>query len=257
MPDISPDIYDPAYVKDVFDKCSAHYIMMSFIFSFGFTERWRNQCVKALEITSSSQRLRGYDLMAGTGEAWPHLFALVPNVEELIAVDISSGMHKLAMERLHKSRDDRIAFIEDDVFNSKIEPASADFVISTFGLKTFDSTQHQRFAQLVSRILKPGGSFSMVEASDPVGWVLRPVYNFYLNRVLPLVEKALLNGAQDFSNIGQYTAKFSNASAFGELLTAQGLEVRYDRLFFGCASRVSGHKPLSRDAYRFLEKETL
>jgi ubiquinone/menaquinone biosynthesis C-methylase UbiE len=244
MPEPSPDIYDPAYVKDVFDKCSKNYIRMSYIFSFGFTERWRAQCVQALDDSTHTLRT-GYDLMAGTGEAWPHLFQRFSSLEKLVAVDISSGMHKLAMERLHKSREGRIHFIEDDVFDSKIEDASADFVISTFGLKTFNAKQHQRLAELVARILRPGGQFSMVEASDPVGWFLRPLYNFHLNKVLPLVEKTLLNGAQDFSHIGQYTAGFSNASQFGQMLAAQGLDVRYDTLFYGCASRVSGYKPLT------------
>ena len=35
------DIYDPAFVKDVFDRCSGQYIAFSYVCSLGFTERWR------------------------------------------------------------------------------------------------------------------------------------------------------------------------------------------------------------------------
>lgn len=42
------DIYDPAFVKGVFDRCSGTYIRFSWLCSFGFTERWRQQCVAAL-----------------------------------------------------------------------------------------------------------------------------------------------------------------------------------------------------------------
>src|SRR5262245_21911806 len=96
------DIYDPAFVKGVFDRCSARYIGFSYVCSFGFTERWRSQCVGALAPLPDTAR--GYDLMAGTGEAWPHLLRRFPRVASIIAVDISSGMHARAMERLHGER---------------------------------------------------------------------------------------------------------------------------------------------------------
>ncbi len=46
MPD--DDIYAPAFVKGVFDRCSGRYIAFSYACSLGFTERWRRQCVAAL-----------------------------------------------------------------------------------------------------------------------------------------------------------------------------------------------------------------
>lgn len=66
------DIYAPVFVKGVFDRCSDKYISYSYLFSMGFTERWRKQCVNALP-ESSGTMLKGYDFMAGTGEIWPHL----------------------------------------------------------------------------------------------------------------------------------------------------------------------------------------
>lgn len=76
--------------------------------------------------------------MAGTGEGWPHLLKRFPDIGAITAVDISSGMHRRAMQRLHAHRAHKIAFIEDDVLASDLPDASADFVVSTFGLKTFN-----------------------------------------------------------------------------------------------------------------------
>ncbi|MFI0845117.1 class I SAM-dependent methyltransferase [Mesorhizobium sp. IMUNJ 23232] len=239
---MSEDIYDAQFVKGVFDRCSGKYIAFSLICSFGFTERWRAQCVGMLPdpITAGA---RGYDLMAGTGEVWPHLLKRFPDVGAITAVDISSGMHQRAIERLHAHRAHRIAFIEDDVLASDLPDASADFVVSTFGLKTFNRDQHRRLAALIARCLKPGGVFSMIEASDPKGWWLRPLYLFHLKIVLPTIERVLLRGAQDFAMIGTYSTNFGDASAFAEMLLAEGLEVKYRRLFFGCATAVAGRKP--------------
>ena len=237
-----PDIYDPAYVKSVFDRCSGRYIAFSYFCSMGFTERWRKQCARALGL-NITESLSGYDLMAGTGEVWPHLLSRNPNIGKITAVDISSGMHKRALERLHRMRAHKIEFIEDDVLASKLEAESADFVISTFGLKTFNPRQHQLLAALVANTLRSGGRFSFIEASDPKGWILRPLYLFHLKTVLPLVERLFLRGAQDFPMIGQYSTDFGDAANFGELLRDQGLSVEFRKYFFGCATGVAGYKP--------------
>ena len=237
----APDIYDPAFVKAVFDRCSGKYIAFSYACSFGFTERWRRQCVNALPALPAGAT--GYDLMAGTGEVWPHLLKRFPDIATITAVDISSGMHTRAMDRLHSHRARHITFIEDDALNSDLPDASADFIVSTFGLKTFNPAQHARLAALVARVLKPGGAYSFIEASDPQGWVLRPLYRLHLMGVLPLIEKVFLQGAQDFAMIGQYTNHFGNAEGFAAQLREAGLEADYRPYFFGCASGVSGRKP--------------
>lgn len=238
----SSSIYDPDFVKGVFDRCSGKYITFSFICSFGFTERWRRQCVDLLDLAPSADAI-GLDLMAGTGEVWPHLLKRHPDIGSITAVDISSGMHARAMDRLHRHRAHKIDFIEDNVLESTLPEANADFVISTFGLKTFNPAQHERLADLIARTLKPGGRFALIEASDPKGWWLRPLYLFHLKGVLPWVERLFLRGAQDFMMIGTYSTNFGNAAGVARMLKERGLEVTYTEFFFGCATAVSGRKP--------------
>tara|TARA_R110000782_G_scaffold189564_1_gene279451 strand:+ start:96 stop:842 length:747 start_codon:yes stop_codon:yes gene_type:complete len=243
VPQTAPaDIYDPGFVKGVFDRCSGKYIAFSYACSLGFTERWRRQCVQSMP-TLATENPVGYDLMAGTGEVWPHLLRRWPKLASITAIDISSGMHLRAMERLHKHRAHRIDFIEDNVLESALADESANFVVSTFGLKTFNSDQHRQLAKLVARVLKPGGTFAFIEASDPKGWILRPLYRLHLRVVLPMIERLFLNGAQDFTMIGDYSENFGNATQFAEYLRSEGLEVVYHKYFFGCASGVSGIKP--------------
>lgn len=238
---MSEDLYDPRFVKAVFDRCSDRYIAFSYICSMGFTERWRRQCVALMPAPAVAAPI-GYDFMAGTGEVWPHLLKRFPDLGAITAVDISSGMHRRALERLHAMRAHKIAFIEDDLLASDLPSDSADFVVAAFGLKTFNPEQHGRLAKLTARVLKPGGVFSMVEAYDPKGWWLRPLYRLHLLVVLPLIERLFLRGAQDFAMIGTYSSNFGDASGLAEMMRAEGLEVTYRRLFFGCATAVSGRK---------------
>lgn len=106
----------------------------------------------------------------------------------------------------------------------KLPAGEADVVISTFGLKTFNDQQLELLAQKIAGTLRAGGVFSVIEAADPKGWRLRPFYRFYLDAILPWVERLFLRGAQDFSMIGVYTQAFGDARSFEIALRRAGLE---------------------------------
>jgi ubiquinone/menaquinone biosynthesis C-methylase UbiE len=238
------DIFDPDFVRGVFDRCGPNYRYWSQIASFGFVRLWRKQCIQSLPSKVNDGALI-YDLMAGTGETWGLLLQRYPAATKIVALDISATMVKNAIERLHKMRATKIEVREADVLKQTSLPASADIIISSFGLKTFNKAQQRFIAKYVATTLKPGGTFSFVEASDPKGWLLRPLYRFYMCSVLPFIERSFLNGAQDFAMIGDYTAAFIDCSHFAQSLKNEGLVVEYSKLFFGCASVVYGRKPNS------------
>lgn len=239
--DKDQDIYDPAFVAHLFDRCSSNYRRWSAVSSFGFIYLWRRQCVARL-FEPSQDKTTIVDLMAGTGEIWPHLLRRFPKLGTITALDISHRMHTEAVESLHGEYAEKISHLEADALQTDLPKNYADLVVSTFGLKTFNTKQQTILANQIARILKPGGSFSLIEASDPKGWIFRPFYRFYLDRVLPQVEKLFLNGAEDFSMIGTYTRNFENCAHMAQALSHAGLEVTFKKHFFGCATSVAGRK---------------
>ncbi len=240
------DIYDPTYVAALFDRCTNNYRNWSAVSSFGFVRRWRRECVAMLPVNTNQDAV-AVDLMAGTGEVWPHLLKRFPTLRTITALDISHKMHVDAVERLHANRADRITHLEANALTSDLPSDYADILLSTFGLKTFDQSQQTILAQQIARILKPGGHFSLIEASDPKGWPLRPFYRIYMDNVLPLIERLFLKGANDFSMIGTYTRNFVNCTHMKKSLEDAGLEVSYQKHFFGCATSVSGKKPIAHN----------
>ena len=243
MSDFSDDIYDPAFVADLFDRCSSSYRRWSAISSFGFIALWRHQCVARLAAPPNSRPVV-VDLMAGTGEVWPYLLRRFPSLDRVTALDISHRMHLEAVERLHGAYAERITHIESDALETNLQANYADLLVSTFGLKTFNADQQTILARQIARILKPGGSFALIEASDPKGWVFRPIYRFYLDKVLPMVERYVLRGANDFSMIGTYTRNFGDSTQMANALEETGLSVEIRKHFFGCATSVAGTKPI-------------
>lgn len=233
--------YDPTDVAALFDRCAGNYRWWSNVSSFGFVNRWRRAAVRQLPAMHPKVVV---DLMAGTGEIWPHVLARFPDAE-ITAIDISHQMHVHALEVLHSDRADKITHLEANALTTPLPDGMADVVVSTFGLKTFNGEQHVILAQQVARLLRPGGAFSLIEASDPKGWLLRPFFRFYMDRVVPLVENLFLNGAEDFSMVGPYSKRFGNCEGFAQAMRDVGLEVTYHRHFFGCATSVSGRKPVA------------
>ncbi len=251
------DIHDPAFVAALFDRCSARYRWWSQVASFGMIAMWRRRVAARLAGARQMGRIHHglvgpepaaaphiVDLMAGTGEVWRHLDRWFPTAR-ITAIDISPGMHEQAKARLHRRRSDRISHQTGDALSCPLPDATADLVISSFGLKTLSPAQQRALAQEIARLLRPGGAFALIEASDPRGWVLRPLYRVYLDRVLPLIERLFLNGARDFAMIGTYTQVFGSCAGFAEALREVGLIATQERHFFGCATSVAGLRPIA------------
>lgn len=245
------DIYDPRFVADLFDRCSRRYRWWSAVASFGFVWLWRRQAVGRLRGQRGVARIAGaepakvpyvVDLMAGTGEVWPHVLAAFPRAQ-IAAIDISPVMHDHAVDMLHRQNARRITHYCADALTEELPAHSADMVISTFGLKTLTPAGQDRLARQIAMTLKPGGVCALIEASDPKGWVFRGLYRFYMARVLPMIERVALRGAQDFAMIATYTQSFGDCSHMAEALRREGLVVSTQNHFFGCATSVAGFKP--------------
>ena len=144
------------------------------------------------------------NLMVGTGEVWPYLLRRFPNLDTVTALDIFNRMHLEVVDRLLGAYADRITHIEANALKTDLPANYAVLLVSTFGLKTFNFDQQAVLAKQIARILKPGGSFALIEASDPKGWAFRPIYRFYLDKALPMIERHFLRDANDFSMIETY-----------------------------------------------------
>jgi ubiquinone/menaquinone biosynthesis C-methylase UbiE len=235
--------YDPKTIRALFDEMSATYGIVNFVSSFGFAARWRHQLVQGLWLASASHiaDLHIVDLMSGSSELCRSVAPHIAPTARMTAIDISPEMVRRA--RRHKNWPFRVEIILEDVLSWDCQPASADAVISSFGLKTFDRAQQEQLSQRVARILRPGGVFSFVEISVPPSAFLRLLYLFYLNRVIPWIGRLFLGNPANYRLLGVYTQDFGNCQHFAECLRQQGLQVIEASYFFGCATGVSGIKP--------------
>nr|ARK10320.1 hypothetical protein A6C57_08250 [Fibrella sp. ES10-3-2-2] len=77
-------IYEAAFVQKLFASMSASYERMNTITSFGFSNRWRRQCVRELGLKPGQVVV---DLMAGMGETWDYICERIGTEGTIVSVD--------------------------------------------------------------------------------------------------------------------------------------------------------------------------
>ncbi len=93
MQPVTPEkLYDPAYIKQLFNEMSATYGLVNLISSFDFAWWWRRQCVRLAGLNEGG---RVCDFMSGQGEA--RLLArytrLFKNAKLAQAIFQAAGLH--------------------------------------------------------------------------------------------------------------------------------------------------------------------
>ena len=233
------EIYEPKFVESLFDKMSRSYSKMNYITSFGFSERWRRQCVEEIEIEQGKTVV---DLMSGMGECWKHILKKSDNNSKLIGLDFSTEMIKRAEKNRLKFKNHSVQILKENVFDNTIKDEVADYVISGFGLKTFDDKQLGELANEISRILKPNGKFSLIDVSVPKSMILKTFYMFYLKKIIPILGRIFLGSPETYKMLGVYTEEFGNSKNTYRIFNRSEFEVEYVEYFFGCASGIKGRK---------------
>lgn len=235
------NIYNPDYVRGLFNRMSSSYERVNYLTSFGFSIRWRTQFLKPFKATD--QKVEIIDLLTGMGETWAAIKHKLPN-SNLTVLDFSEGMLKYAEQKSKHKFGGSITLLHQNVLQSNLPANHFDFVTCAFGLKTFNDEQLQALALETKRILKPGGQFSFIEVSKPEHKMLHGLYKFYLGRAIPVLGKLLLGSPEEYKMLWNYTRRFENSRRATELFQKAGLKTEFTSYFYGCATGFHGQKKL-------------
>jgi len=233
------NIYDPDYVKKLFNQMSGSYERMNYITSFGFSIRWRRQFLKKLG--RSTVNLNVIDLLSGLGENWYYLKKSFPK-SNFSALDFSEKMVENSKIKSEKIFNGDLNLLCEDILKNNLQSEHYDIISCAYGLKTFNTEQIEILAREISRILKTKGKFSFVEVSKPQNRFLYFCYKLYLSKIIPVLGKLFLGDPSDYKMLWIYTEKFENSKKVKDIFEKYGLKATYEKYFFGCASGISGEK---------------
>ncbi|MBL7473963.1 class I SAM-dependent methyltransferase [Robertkochia sediminum] len=232
-------LYNPAFVADLFNRMSTSYTAMNSITSFGFYPLWRKLAIKKLSLKPGAHVA---DLLAGPGECWKHLLHKIGPEGRLTALDFSEGMMGRARQRKQHFSNYQIELLQKNVFHSGIPDNSQDAVVCCYGLKTFSEEQLGEFAEEIMRILKPGGTYSLVEVAMPKNQLLRKGYHFYLKHVIPFISKKCVRFPETYNYLEVYSNRFGGFDHLNNALKTYNGNPQMEDLTWGCAKRIWGFK---------------
>jgi len=226
---------------DVFGRIASRYDLLSDLFSIGIHRLWKRRIATLVANESWNNLL---DAASGTGDVALQVAshqALGPH-QTIVASDISP--HMLAVARRRASG--IVASLEFRVIDAHamadVPDASVDLFTISLGLKI---CQRTKVLQEALRVLRPGGRFISLEASNiPLRWVHR-AYLAYMSLCMPIIGWIATGGdASAYKYLLKGIVDFPGAEALAEEIRAIGFQdVAFERLSLGIVAIHSARKP--------------
>jgi len=218
-------------VTQMFDSISGNYDGLNRVISFGIDIKWRKRVVAILKEKEPKTIL---DIATGTGDLAINM--VETGAKKIIGLDISPGMLAVGKKKIsNKQLDKTIEMVVGDSENLPFEASSFDAVTVAFGVRNFE-TLEKGLAEIY-RVLKPKGTFVVLETSVPTKTPYKQGYRFHCNYILPVVGRLFSKDRAAYSYLSESAAVFPHGQDFNNILRKIGfIEVTNKPQTFGVAS---------------------
>ena len=212
------------FVRDKFASISKDYDFLNSLLSLKVDLYWRWVTTRELKEFPEGAIL---DLCAGTLPLSLELTRQAP-ARNVVAIDFCEDMLLSGLKTLpDDERRDRITAVCGD--GEEIPAASEKFwgVTVAFGVRNLARTE-KGLAEMW-RVLKPGGKLLILEFSRPRNLFFKPIYNFYLNKVLPKIAGLVSGDKEAYEYLASSIAKFYAPEELLAMMKVAGFSRQYCR----------------------------
>lgn len=219
-------------VTDMFNNISTTYDVLNRMMTMGIDTIWRKKAIRSLESIAPQLIL---DVATGTGDfALESLRILKP--KKIIGIDISSGMLKVAEEKIRKKGlEDRFEVQLGDSEKLQFEDSTFDAVTVAFGVRNFENLE-QGLSD-IHRVLKSGGKAIILELSNPTAFPIKQFNHFYFHKLTPALGRLISKDKNAYSYLPESVANFPDGARFAAITQKVGFkETRVRPQFFGFAT---------------------
>lgn len=210
---------DPNAVNSMFGRIARRYDAANFILSAGIDRWWRRRLVAAVRAAAPRQVL---DLATGSGDVAFALARALGPATTIIGMDFCQPMLDQAIAKQAAAgagRFPQLSFRPGDGLALPLDDSSQDVLTIAFGLRNL--ADRARGLQEMRRVLRPGGRLLVLEFSQPYRW-FRPIYYFYLQRVLPRIAGVVTGDRAAYEYLNDTIGEFPDREALGREITAAG-----------------------------------
>jgi demethylmenaquinone methyltransferase/2-methoxy-6-polyprenyl-1,4-benzoquinol methylase len=226
-------------VRGVFDSVVDRYDLMNDLMSAG-AHRWWKRFTLALANLRPGQR--ALDVAGGTGDLAAGLARQVGERGFVVLADINAAMLARGRDRLIDAGcAGHVGFVQADAEQLPFPDGSFDCITIGFGLRNV--TDKAAALSSMRRALKPGGQLLVLEFSQPRVAALKPLYDAYSFRVLPLLGRYVAGDEASYRYLAESIRMHPDQETLLRLMADAGLEdCRYHNLAAGIVAVHRGYR---------------
>jgi demethylmenaquinone methyltransferase/2-methoxy-6-polyprenyl-1,4-benzoquinol methylase len=226
-------------VRGVFDSVAGRYDLMNDLMSGGAHRLWKRFTVTLANLREGQSAL---DVAGGTGDLAAGLARQVGRRGQVVLTDINAAMLSRGRDNLIDAGfGDNLRYVQANAERLPFAANTFDCVTIGFGLRNV--TDKEAALASMQRVLKPGGQLLVLEFSHPVIPGLKPLYDTYSLRVLPVLGKLVASDAASYRYLAESIRMHPGQDKLLEMLQSAGLEgCRYHNLSGGIVAVHRGYK---------------
>ena len=226
-------------VRSVFASVAGKYDVMNDLMSFGVHRLWKQF---TLSLTGLRPGQSALDVAGGTGDLTKGLLRQVGKSGKVVLSDINPAMLEVGRDRLLDGG--FVGNVECIVADAEKLPFDDDsFNCVTIGFGLRNVTDKAAALASMYRVLKPGGQLLVLEFSTPVAPGLKPVYDAYSFKILPLLGKIVAQDEDSYRYLAESIRMHPDQETLSQMLRTAGFaQVRYHNLSGGIVAVHRGYK---------------
>ncbi len=235
----SVDAADKAgLVRDVFDSVASRYDIMNDLMSGGLHRLWKRFTIDHANARPGQSIL---DLAGGTGDLAIRFSRLVGQDGHVVLADINAAMLREGRRRLvDEGIAGNVTIAQVDAENLPFAESSFDCITIAFGLRNV--TDKQAALESMRNVLKPGGKVMILEFSRPAE-AIKPAYDLYSFRVLPLLGKLVAQDADSYQYLAESIRMHPDQDTLKSMMEDAGFErCKFHNLMGGIVALHIGYR---------------
>jgi demethylmenaquinone methyltransferase/2-methoxy-6-polyprenyl-1,4-benzoquinol methylase len=226
-----------AYVRTVFEQIAPRYDLLNHLLSLNIDRTWRRRALRALAWRRAPDASY-LDLCAGTLDVGAELSRQRGFRGFIVGADFAVPMLQAGAGKAPRST---LAPVAADAQQLPLRDASVEGATVAFGIRNVSSLD--AVLREVYRVLRPGGTFVILEFTTPRLAVVRMLYHFYFHHLLPFIGGAISGHRTAYRYLPQSVAHFPAEPELARRMTAAGFgAVRWESLTLGIAAIHIGRK---------------
>jgi demethylmenaquinone methyltransferase/2-methoxy-6-polyprenyl-1,4-benzoquinol methylase len=227
-------------VQKMFSDIAPRYDLLNRLLSCGRDRYWRKRAVARLSPQAGERFL---DIATGTADVALEIVRNVPEgAVQVVGIDFSEKMLELAQQKINcEDRAHSIQLESGSAENLSFEDNYFDGTITAFGVRNFSEVD--RSLREMHRVIKPGGRCVILEFALPRNSILKALYRFYFESLLPNVGRLISRHPSAYTYLPKTVVSFPVRKEFSSLMQQAGFKkVTLKELTFGVVILYTGIK---------------